>query len=384
MCSFKLVPKEVFIYLLTSFVIVFSDNLVAASSIVCHESPSAEMSFSPHSVFFSRRRRRSGNRPHNWKGERNIIFTENSNERDDEMSRGRNFLLSASENSVHQVKKRSEERRKKADFDLFLKKEDGFKSSTKFHPVILSSFSTSSLPSPSSSLFPGPIPLFSSPLQQSKSFQTFASSAKTYLSSSPSLPLPSSFSQPSSTESLASPEFHGLQNLLKKKKWIQKPISCLDFFDDERGKEKKHGQRSLKMKLGPKIPFRQELLRFKQGDRTTRYDDDGDEDQDSIPLLAESGNEGDTEEDILARLKSFEGKVESGRRNVEKSFFKLSENGEMRKEKGKKNKSITVSSSLRGNNPRLLSRKKRFFLTGTFQLPSLFLEVLSMMRKSRA
>lgn len=381
MFSFKLVPKEVFIYLLTSFVIVFSDNLVVASSIVCHESPSAEMSFSPHSIFFSR----SGNKPHNWKGERNIIFAKNSYEKDDEMSRGgRNFLLSASENSAHQVKKRSEERRKQADFDLFLKKDDGFKSSTTFHPVILSSFSTSSLPSPSSSLFPDPIPLFSSPLQQSKSFQTFASSAKTYLSSSPSLSLPSSFPQPSSTESLASPEFHGLQNLLKKKKWIQKSISCLDFSDDgERGKEK-NGQRSLKMELGPKIPFRQELSRFKQGDRTTRYDDDGDEDQDSIPLLTESGNEGDTEGDILSRLKSFEGKEESGRRNVEKSFFKLSENGEMRKEKGKKNKSITVSSSLKGNNPRLLSRKKRFFLTGTFQLPSLFLEVLSMMRKSRA
>lgn len=369
----KLMSNVLFIYFFTNFAVV------NVGSIVSHESQSAEMSFSSPLNFFS-----SLKSPrHNLRKRNIIILTKNNYDKDDDemmgdsWGRGGREVLSA---NVREVTQRRERRVRKHqdDFDLKnVEKEDGFKSFSKLDPVILSSSSSF----PSSSCSPGPIPFlpFS---QQSKPFETSASSAKTYLSSSPSLS-----SSSSSPTSLGSSEFHGLQNILTRRKWIQKITSSPDDDVQEQEKEYEHGQRSLAITRQRKVPKEhEEFSKRKQGDRTSRHDDttpDGDEDQDNIPsLLRLSGSKySGEEEDISSRLKSFS-KEKS--RNVEESFSKLfpRAGNEMRM---KKNKSITVSSARerkKRGNPRLLSRQKRFFLSGTFQLPSLFLEVLSMMRKS--
>lgn len=365
MAPSKLMSRTLFIYFFTNFVVIMN----CVGSIVSHESPSAEMSFSRPIFFYSSL---ESYRHHILKKRENIILTKNNYNKadDEEMMMGENQrigrkVLSA---NVHQVKQQRRGRISEVDdFDLKNqeeKEETGFKSSSKSHPVILSS-------SPSSSFSFCPGPILSLPPQQSKSFQKFAPSAKTYLSSSPSR-------SSSSLESLSlgSSEFHGLQNILKNKKRNQKISFSLD--------EDEHGQRPLKTQIRHTTPFIEETSNLEQGDRATRHDVH-DEDQDNIPP---SGSE---ESDILKRLKSFE--VEKRKEdgwNFE-DFFMPPQSGSSssmvneEKIRRKKNKSITASSRrsrILRSNLRLLSRKKRFFLSGTFQLPSLFLEVLSMMRKS--
>lgn len=417
--------KMLFIFYFANF------DIIKVGSIVSHESPSAEMSFHPRlpSIPISYSSLKSAR--HNL-NKRNIILTKNNFDKDDDEMKGRiseemreteeenDFLSAANVDHVMRKSRRKcgrrgrgqqqqQQQEGKVDFDLKNQEEegDGFKSSPKFHSVILSSTS-------------GPIPFLSLPSQQSKSFQTFASSAKTCLSPSPSTSFPSTASPASS---LGSSEFQGLQNLLKKKKWIQEITSPCEgeHEDSRRERGRKNGQRQpsgLEMEIRQNVPIsfsslrrrRQGLSKLKQGDRTTRHDivstsirinsekaDDDDEDddhRDNIPTLhLHPTLSGSDDTGVVGRLKSFE---EEKSWNVEKSFLtrslppsgnKMRIKTRKRREKEEmKNKSIigAVSSSSRKSrsNPRLLSRKKRFFLTGTFQLPSLFLEVLSMMRKS--